>query len=338
MIKIIVGFFVFLFVLFLYLHIHYHLKTSDDLEIYEVDELTKDRIEEILNLRQPTLFTHKDMDKLTNALSFNSLIANYSGYELKVRNTKDINPENELYVPLPLNKCISLFDKDKKACYFSENNQDFLSETGLTKKMQAVDESLRPSFVSNTYYDIMMGGEEVTTPFRYDINYRNYYVVTQGTVKIKLCPPNNTKYLECVNDYENFEFISAIDPWGKSNNRDKIKYMDLTLHVGDCLFIPSYWWYSIKFSSNSSLATFKYRTYMSTLSILPQICLYFLQNQNIKHKATKRANKVSFGEPDDTEIDIEIDKEEVGSDKDKDKDKERESRDASVVKMVLETN
>ena len=47
---------VFCIVLFLYLHVYFHLKTSDDLEIYEIENPSKDKLEEICDLRQPVLF------------------------------------------------------------------------------------------------------------------------------------------------------------------------------------------------------------------------------------------------------------------------------------------
>ena len=37
---------VFCVVLFLYLHVFFHLKTSDDLEIYEIDNPSKEKLEE----------------------------------------------------------------------------------------------------------------------------------------------------------------------------------------------------------------------------------------------------------------------------------------------------
>ena len=53
--EIIIGLFVFCVILFFYLHIQFHLKTSDDLEIYEVEQVSKEKIEEICDLRQPVL-------------------------------------------------------------------------------------------------------------------------------------------------------------------------------------------------------------------------------------------------------------------------------------------
>ncbi len=48
------------------------------------------------------------------------------------------------------------------------------------------------------------------------------------------------------------------------------------------LFIPAFWWYSMEFAEHTSVASFKYRTYMNTVAILPQLFLRFLQQQNVK--------------------------------------------------------
>ena len=45
--KILITVLTFCIVLFLYLHIFFHLKTSNDLEVYNVEQLSKDKLEEI---------------------------------------------------------------------------------------------------------------------------------------------------------------------------------------------------------------------------------------------------------------------------------------------------
>ena len=50
------------------------------------------------------------------------------------------------------------------------------------------------------------------------------------------------------------------------------------------LYIPAYWWYSIKYNEKSSIACFYYKSYMNTLAILPDTIISFLQNANIKRK------------------------------------------------------
>ena len=49
---------IFCIVLFIYLHITFHLKISDDLEVYTIENVSKDRLEEICNLKQPVLFDY----------------------------------------------------------------------------------------------------------------------------------------------------------------------------------------------------------------------------------------------------------------------------------------
>jgi len=295
MVKVLIGFFIFCLVLFIYLHVQFHLKTSNDLEMYEMDEASKDRLEEICDIRQPVLFDF-DNQKIIEYTNKTYITNNYNAFEIKIRN-KDDNANSELYVPLPLHAAIKLFAEDKSSIYFSENNTEFLQDTGIIKNFRQYDEFLRPYMVSNCNYDILMGSNGTITPFRYEINYRNFFIITQGSAKVKLTPPQSIKYLYPNYDYENFEFNSPINPWNPQQKYlpdfDKIKCLEFTLVPGKTLFIPPYWWYSIKFENNTSISCFRYRTYMNNIAITPYIFLHALQIQNIKRNTTK---KVSINE------------------------------------------
>ena len=137
-----------------------------------------------------------------------------------------------------------------------------------------------------------MGSASVKTPFRYEINYRNFFLVTEGKVVIKLAPPQSSKYLYPVKDYENFEFRSPVNPWKVqpqySADFDKMKCMEVTLTPGKTINIPAYWWYSIEFEKDSSIACFRYRTYMNNAAIVPHIALHALQLQNVKRAVAKK--------------------------------------------------
>ena len=306
--KIIIGFFIFCLVLFVYLHIQFHMKTSQDLEMYEIEQASKEKLEEICDIRQPVLFDF-DNQKILETSNKDYINNNYYAFEIKIRNTKDTDPDTELFMPLPLHAAIKLFNEDKTSSYYSENNGDFLEETGVIKSMKYNDEFLRPYMVSNCNYDIMMGSNGTCTPFRYEVNYRNYFVLTQGSAQIKLAPPHSVKYLYPNYDYENFEFNSPVNPWAPQAKYiadfDKIKCLEFTLNPGKTLFLPANWWYSIKFNtSNTSISCFRYRTYMNNIAILPYITLHALQIQNVKRNTVK---KVSINElnneviyPDDT--------------------------------------
>ena len=289
----IIGFFIFCLVLFIYLHIQFHLKTSEDLEMYEVDQPSKERLEEICDIRQPVLFDF-DCEKIIESSNKTYIANNYHAFEVKIRNIKETDPNAELYIPLPIHAAVKLFEEDKNATYFSENNKEFLEETGVVKNLKYNDEFLRPYMVSNCNYDVMMGSNGTCTPFRYEINYRNFLLLTEGTAQIKLAPPHSTKYLYPIYDYENFEFKSPVNPWSPqpkySADFDKIKCLEFTLVPGKTLFIPAYWWYSIKFNNHTSISCFNYRTYMNNAAILPYIGLHALQIQNVKRNVVKTAS------------------------------------------------
>ena len=289
--KILITLFIFCLVLFIYLHIQFHFKTSNDLEVYEVEQASKDKLDEICDLRQPVIFDFEN-DRIIQTSNKTYLLNNYSAFEFKIRNANDTDYSSEIYMPLPLHSTGKLLEEDKTCSYFSENNSEFLQETGVIKNLQYNDAFLRPSMLSNCNYDVMMGSQDTTTPLRYELNYRNFFTVTQGSVQIKLAPPSSSKYLHTVYDYENFEFRSPINPWKVqpqySADFDKMKCLEIILTPGKTVNIPAYWWYSIKFDKDSSISCFRYRTYMNNVAITPHIAMYALQMQNIKRDVAKK--------------------------------------------------
>ena len=289
MLKTIIAVLLFCLVLFLYLHIQFHLKTSNDLELYEIDYPSKEKLEEICDLRQPLIFQTKN--ELLNLIN-SQYLKNYNTFEVKVRNLKEATNENNLYVTLPLDASMKLFEEDKSSMFITENNNDFLTETGLVKFIKMHDPILRPAMVSNCEYDILSGSNESITPLRYNVNYRNYFLVTEGEVEVKLIPPKYSKYLYCEYDYENFEFKSPFNIWNiqpeYKSEFGKIKSLDIKLDTGKIIYIPAYWWYSIRLTKKTWVTSLKYRTYMNNLAILPYFSLHTLQLLNIKQKTCKK--------------------------------------------------
>uniref|UniRef100_A0A6C0B9C4 Cupin-like domain-containing protein n=1 Tax=viral metagenome TaxID=1070528 RepID=A0A6C0B9C4_9ZZZZ len=309
MLKYIIGFCIFCIVLFIYLHVQFHLKTSNHLEVYELENGSKDKLEEVCDLRQPII-----MNFFSNAIlkhcTKQYVLDNYHAFEMKIRNAKEEDYHNEIYVPLRLLSAFKLFDEDKTGSYITESNKDFITETGLTKIFQSEDEFIRPNLTSHCEYDFCTGSEDSTTPLRYEINYRNFFYVTSGEIEIKLVPPKYSKYLHSVEDYDNFEFRSPINPWSvqKSfqSDFDKIKYMDILLPVGKMIHIPAYWWYSLRYKQEATLVSFKYKTYMNTIAISPHIGMQFLQMQNVQHRIVKKYEQGTELERNVEEIAVEI--------------------------------
>ena len=295
----VVSIFIFCIVLFLYLHIHFHLKRSNDLEVYEIEQPSKQRLEEVCDIRQPTTFEYYN-EQVLGQLSYQGIHTNYRAFDINIRDvgktkTQQKGTENEvvLYIPVTFKIAHEVLKKDTEMKYISERNTDFIDDTGLIKIFQLNDEFLRPYMVSTCMYDIMMASIGTTTPLRYEVNYRNYFLVTQGSVKILLIPPKDTRYLYPINDYDILEFRSPVNPWKVQpeyqDDFDKIKTLEVELFQGMVMFIPAYWWYSIQFNSHeTSVCSFKYRTHMNTLAITPPLLLNLLQNMNIKRDTLEK--------------------------------------------------
>ena len=283
---------IFCIVLFLYLHIYFQLKTSNDLEVYEIEQPSKEKLEEICDLRQPVIFDYQN-DSLLETCKLSQITEHYSAFDIKIRNVKEVDDNTDLHIPVTLKAALSLLNGDKDAKYVSEKNGDFLEETGIIKNYKYNDSFLRPPMVSNCFYDFLTGSQNTETILQYSVNYRNFYLVTHGIIKIKLIPPKSARYLYPVEDYENFEFRSPLNPWNIQRQYkadfDKIKTLEIELTPGKIIYIPAYWWYSIKFVEPlSSVCVFKYRTYMNTVAILPKLCMKTLQRQNTKREIVKK--------------------------------------------------
>ena len=297
--EIIVNILIFCIVLFLYLHIYFHLKTSDDLEIYEIDQPSKVKLEEICDLRQPVIFDFAN-ERLLESCKRHMILDTYGAFDVKIRNVKnDISDEEELYVPISFTSAKKAMKEDVEEKYLVENNGDFLEETGMIKSIRYNDSFLRPYMVSNCSYDYLAGSNGTCTPFRYDLNYRNYYLVTEGSIKIKLAPPRSDKYLYTYKDYENFEFRSPVNAWNVQPQYrpdfDKIKCLEVVVKKGQIIFIPAFWWNTMRFEEDASVCVFKYKTYMNTVAMFPQLFMRFLQSNNVKRNII--SNKATVASP-----------------------------------------
>ena len=263
---------IFLIILTIYLHILYHLKKSNDLEIYETTFTTKENLDNICKLRQPLVFNYN-----LNLVECerNYLIKNFPNKEINLKNI--ISNDS---VPLNLSESIQLIDTDKKGSYYSEKNKHFLDET-IIDKIKKREDDIIPVFTCCSIYDILFGSNNSYTPLQYDINYKNYLYIAEGSVKIRLTPPINEKYLDIFIDYETMDITSRVNVW-KENNMENIKFIDIVVEKENMVYIPPYWLYSIKFIEPTTILSFKYRTYMNLLSILPHLFIQMLQLQNIK--------------------------------------------------------
>lgn len=291
-------------------------KKSEDLEIYEMDYSTNAHLQDVCDVRQPVLFNVKDIIPGLFSDINPQKIAQYSSHDVKLKDTIDYyNAESSEILPvdslsLPLNTMFSILESDDSGRYFSEDNEDFLEESGLIKRIKSIDEVLRPSFTIHSKYDVLFGSCNTATPLRYHTDYRQFLCVTSGKIRVKMTSWNSSKYLHPFKDYEHYEFRSPVHAVNPSSNYtsdfDKTKFIDFEVHSGMMLYIPPYWWYSIVYLDDPSTFICKttYSTLMNCISNLPDLALYVLQQQNITKRVPKMpdvTNKI-VGENENNDI------------------------------------
>ena len=255
------GIIVVCLVVMLYLHIVFQLKTSNEAEVYEMDMPNKTELEKVCNLKQPVVFDYKE-----------DVIMKCTPLKLQEHKAFNVRVYDSSYVgtSLPLEKAIEVF-KTEKATY---NNSKFLKEID-TDYFSMTDIILRPPLVSSIDHDILFGSELYTTRLQNRASCRNYFLVTHGSITLKLAPPRNSLFLNEIKNYETQERYSQVNPW--TDKEEKVKFMEITLLAGRILFIPAYWWYSIRLEKDACVCMFHYKTVMNVIATLPDIGVGILQ-------------------------------------------------------------
>jgi hypothetical protein len=303
-----VSFIVFIVILFLYIHITAHYKKSEDMEIYEADYNTNKQLQEICDLRQPIMFDFAvfpeekfDLDKITAA-------AEKSEFDIRIKDITDIYRQPEYAgdsVLLPFRSAYGLIETDKKSKYFSENNEEFVKDC---LELQELDEYFKPSFTAQSKYDILIGSDKAYTPCRYHTDYRKFLFVKSGKIQVKMTPWKSHKYLHPENDYVNYEFRSPIDIWTPQSKYEKdmenMRFLDFEVLEGYTLYVPPYWWYSIRFICGENhtptfIESFSYNSIMCLASNIPTYGMYFLQQMNLTTKVLKKLDTNRDNDSDD---------------------------------------
>ena len=77
------------------------MKTSNDLEVYTIERPSKNKLEEICDLRQPVVFEFSN-ERLLESCNLASLDDNYGAFDIKLRDTSKNNSDTEIFLPLIL--------------------------------------------------------------------------------------------------------------------------------------------------------------------------------------------------------------------------------------------
>ena len=274
---------IFSLIIFLYINTYFHIKRSNYLEIYEIENTSKEKFEELCDLKQPILLNNYD----TRTVDINTLINSYGNFDIFIKKNN-----HEISLPLKLEDSIKLFNIDSSINYISENNKEFLIETCLNKTLFVCDIFLRPYYLCNIVPDIIMGSKNSYINLRCKLDCRNYFYINSGSIEINMTVPSNYKYLHVNEKLENLLYESEIDIYNIEdkylNDFNKIKLLKIILLPGQLLQIPAGWFYNIKFlDSNIVIYNYSCTTYMNFFSLIPLYIKKFVQEKNIVNKITK---------------------------------------------------
>ena len=142
-------------------------------------------------------------------------------------------------------------------------------------------------------YDIIMGSKNNNTKLKYSINSRNLLYISKGKIEVTLCPPKDYKNLHIQKNYETLEYVSKIDIYdvdpNYKNDFNKVKFLRVIIDVNQVLVIPPYWFYNIKFLEENTIVFYNsYRTFTSSIAILPDLFIQLLQQNNLKLNIAKQ--------------------------------------------------
>ena len=291
---------IFIIILFLYIHIVDQYKKSEDLEIYEMDYNNEKQLQDVCNVKQPTIFEFQTIFPLFFEKINASVLDSVYNSDVRLKDANDYYSESASdtrsqvdYVVLPFHSSRKLMNTDPSSHFFIENNNEFVEESDFYKLFSHIDHYLKPNLTLQTKYDFCMGSKNTITPLRYHTNYRQFFIVTSGKIHIKLTPWKSSKYLYPVKDFENYEFRSPVNVWKPqpkySSEMEKMKFLEFEVTVGNVIYIPPYWWYSIKYSNEDDniVCGFTYNSIMNVVANVPNWILYFIQQQNTKKKVAK---------------------------------------------------
>jgi hypothetical protein len=274
---------IFVFIIIIYFHLVQQYKKGEDLEIYEMDYASNKQLQEICNLKQPITFELK-----TKELFEKLQLDNYNkSFDIKVKLSEDYYkiPTNAGdYIKMSMTAFEGLTKLSIKTNHFTENNEEYIEDSELKPILINFDAYLKPqyNFILQTKYDIMTGQKNAYTPLRFHLNYRNFLVVASGKLTIKLTPWKSYKFLHGINNYEKFEFYSPIDVWNPqpiyNNEINKLKFLEFDIQEGHILYIPSYWWYSIKYTKdNTILYNITYNSIINIMANIPEITKHYIE-------------------------------------------------------------
>ena len=275
-------------ILYVILNIQFHYRVSEKLELYQMDNysINKELLLGYISDKLPIVFTNMTDESDIQYWNFDyfkqyypeellTIISKYNSKKhlrVKVKNIpfefSDIS-ENEDS------------EKDENIEYYIED-YNFIQNIGMDSVIHDDLKILFPSFSFGNTYKLNISKSGYTTKLYYKTDLYNYIIQLEGTQKIVLFHPKQSKYLYRSSLYNKYRVQSDVNFWDLDNKKfpmmDKAKYIEIILHPGNILLIPNYWWFTGKSIQDSISIQISVNTLTTHIIKLPEYILKTLHN------------------------------------------------------------
>lgn len=204
----------------------FYRKISKSIEIVQINDITKDNLEETVNKNKPII-----IENISNNLKFtfkdNNNIKLVNFFPIKSKEKKIIG---------------------KKKDYFSQFPKNGLSinKEPLKNELPFIFNSLIKNYHSPLTINIYNYYHFITPKFKRNISKtnlsRNIYLILEGDCYFRLYHPKNIKELKFISGIDKEEFICL---YQQSHNKfNELQYIDIIIRKNQGIVIPRYWGYT----------------------------------------------------------------------------------------------
>ena len=252
----------FISVLLIYLHLIYEWKIYDEIELFETDYTDYYEFLSVCRMKRPFVCEYYSK----NAELFNMELS-----ILDDINVYDTNDET-MCIKSSYNTFHSLLDKGE---FYTQHNHQSIVTSELYNVFKENDELVQPVSNIQSTYDLYMGSDGVTTTLQHHRNSSLFLINIKGSQTIRLFPWSSIK--EQSTDLMHYQFNSEYDGWNSSERN----MIEIELQIGQLLYIPSYWWYTIRHNKQSHMLSTTYVSLINSITHAPLKLQSIIQQYNI---------------------------------------------------------
>lgn len=251
----------FICIFFIYIHFVNEWKICESLELFETDYTDYYEFLSVCRLKQPFVckyYLHND-----DIFNINWDLLN----EIHIYNKNDSSDVIGSYHTM-----LSLIDKGN---FYTQHNHQAIASCDIYDILNSNSEFIKPISNIQTTYDIYIGSKDITTTLQYHNSSSLFLLGLKGSQTIRLFPWSSIQRDNI--DFVHYEFTSQQNVWNKPNEN----MIEVELRKGQLLFIPPYWWYSIKHGIQSHILSVSYISLINSITHIPYKLQSMIQQQNI---------------------------------------------------------